>query len=575
VKEFARSDALLAVGLFAACSWIWRMPAQGVAIRMVMATLAGLAFVNAGICMVQLRDPAFAWPFAARPAGFSSGFFGHYNHLADFSLVSAVMLAARAIWGRGLMGERVLHIAGAVAAVACVLMSGSRGGFLSLGLAGMVLVVTSGLVAWRDKSRNRRLVIGLAIAVPLAVTLLLPFGFKLVQERRGGSRSLVEASDDRFRLAFIRSAINISTEQSMAGSGSRSFGWRKNAAWDPKRDGNNDRFNDDFVHNELLQVAVDYGWIGALLVIAAAGGVGLSGVAGLVGRESTDLRERGALDAVCCGGLAAMVGTLAHSNFSFVTHTLPGALYLGMAFGLALPRRGGLLEQTPGRRWPVMLASFVVVPGALVLGWVGWVGTQAYRTLWPALFGREMLAVEDPVQAIDIMERAMKPWPSAELTGEAGHLSRRIAERQGIALSEQEIWRTRAADFYRQAEELNPFDPEWAVNHANLLSLLGRYDEAERAFERAVILVGGMERNFWARYYFAAHLYRRWYQEWTRERRAGEALGQFIRARELLRESSEQGNFGHIGKEAKDLVEGLEKTIRFLEGARVVPEPVR
>jgi tetratricopeptide (TPR) repeat protein len=270
-----------------------------------------------------------------------------------------------------------------------------------------------------------------------------------------------------------------------------------------------------------------------------------------------------------------MVGTLAHSNFSFVTHTLPGALYLGMAFGLALPRRGGLLEQTPGRRWPVMLASFVVVPGALVLGWVGWVGTQTYQTLWPALFGREMLAVEDPVQAIDIMERAMKPWPSAELTGEAGHLSRRIAERQGIALSEQEIWRTRAADFYRQAEELNPFDPEWAVNHANLLSLLGRYDEAELAFERAVILVGGMERNFWARYYFAAHLYRRWYQEWTRERRAGEALGQFIRARELLRESSEQGNFGHIGKEAKDLVEGLEKTIRFLEGARVVPEPVR
>jgi O-antigen ligase len=551
------------------------MPAQGVAIRMVMATLAGLAFVHAGIGLVQVRDPAFAWPFAARPAWLPSGFFGHYNHLADFSLVSAVMLAARAIWGRERTAERALQAAGALAAVACVLMSGSRGGFLSLGLAGMVLVVTSGLIAWRDKSRNRRLVIGLAIAVPLVVTLLLPFGFKLVQERRGGSRSLVEASDDRFRLAFIRSAINISTEQSMAGSGSRSFGWRKNAAWDPKRDGNNDRFNDDFVHNELLQVAVDYGWIGALLVIAAAGGVGLSGVAGLVGRESTDLRERGALDAVCCGGLAAMVGTLAHSNFSFVTHTLPGALYLGMAFGLALPRRGGLLEQTPGRRWPVMLASFVVVPGALVLGWVGWVGTQTYRTLWPALFGREMLAVEDPVQAIDIMERAMKPWPSAELTGEAGHLSRRIAERQGIALSEQEIWRTRAADFYRQAEELNPFDPEWAVNHANLLSLLGRYDEAELAFERAVILVGGMERNFWARYYFAAHLYRRWYQEWTRERRAGEALGQFIRARELLRESSEQGNFGHIGKEAKDLVEGLEKTIRFLEGARVVPEPVR
>jgi O-antigen ligase len=575
VKEFARSDALLVVGLFAACSWIWRMPAQGVAIRMVMATLAGLAFVHVGICMVQLRDPAFAWPFAARPAGLPSGFFGHYNHLADFSLVSAVMLAARAIWGRERMVERVFLGAGAVAAVACVLMSGSRGGFLSLGLALMVLVITSGLIAWRDKSRNRRLVIGLAIAVPLVVALLSPFAFKLVQERRGGSRTLVEVSDDRFRLAFIRSAINISTEQSMAGSGSRSFGWRKNAAWDPKRDGNNDRFNDDFVHNEILQVAVDYGWIGALLVIAAAGSVGLAGVAGLVGRESSDLREKGALDAVCCGGLAAMVGTLAHSNFSFVTHTLPGALYLGMAFGLVLPRRGGLLEKSSGHRWPGILVSCAVVPGALVLGWVGWVGTQAYRTLWPALFGRELLVVEDPVRAIEILERGTRSWQSAELTGEAGHLSRRLAERQEIALLEQEIWRTRAAEFYGQAEALNPYDPEWVVNHANLLSLLGQDDEAELAFDRAVILVGGMERNFWARYYFAAHLYRRWYQEWTRERRAGEALGQFLRARELLRESSEQGNLGHLGKEAKDLVEGLEKTIRFLEGAQVVPEPVR
>jgi O-antigen ligase len=290
VKEFARSDALLVVGLFAGFSWVWRMPAQGVAIRTVMATLALLAFANGGIGLVQLADPAFAWPFAARPAALPSGFFGHYNHLADFCLVSAVILAARAIWGRDRTAERFLQAAGALAALACVLISGSRGGFVSMGLAGMVLVVTSGLIAWRDKSRNRRLVIGLAIAVPLVGALLLPLGFKLVQERRGGSDSFVKISDDRFRLAFIRSAINISTEQSMAGSGSRSFGWRKNAAWDPKRDGNNDRFNDDFVHNELLQVAVDYGWIGALLVIAAAGGVGLAGVAGLVGRESTGLR---------------------------------------------------------------------------------------------------------------------------------------------------------------------------------------------------------------------------------------------------------------------------------------------
>jgi O-antigen ligase len=576
VKEFARSDALLVVGLFAACSWVWRMPAQGVAIRMVMATLAGLALANLGIGLAQLGDPAFAWPFAVRPAGLPSGFFGHYNHYADFCLVAAVMLAARTIWGRDRILERIFQAAGSLAALACVLISGSRGGYFSLLLALMVLVVMSGLIAWRDKSRNRRVIIGLAVVLPLVVGLLSPVGLKLVQERRGAlGTSVVKTADDRFRLVFIRCAIDISTEQPLAGSGSRSFGWRKNAAWDPKQDGMTDRFNDDFVHNELLQVAVDYGWIGALLVTLAAGGVGLAGVTGLVGRESTGAKEKGALDAVCCGGLAAMVGTLVHSNFSFVTHTLPGALYLGMAFGLALPRRSGLLEMAAAKPWPRIIATCGVVPAALVLGWVGWIGTQTYRTLWPALFGREMLAAEDPARAIGLMERAAKPWPSSELTGQAGHLSRVIAERQGISPPDQEIWRTRSAAFYGQAEAFNPHDPEWAVNHANLLSLLERNDEADRAFERAVLLEGGMERNFWARYYFAAHLYGRWYRAWIKERRAGEALGQFIRARELLRESYEQGASGYLRREVRELSEGIEKSIRFLEGARVVPEPVR
>ena len=36
------------------------------------------------------------------------------------------MLAARAIWGRDRIGERILQGAGSLSAVACVLLSGSR-----------------------------------------------------------------------------------------------------------------------------------------------------------------------------------------------------------------------------------------------------------------------------------------------------------------------------------------------------------------------------------------------------------------------------------------------------------------
>ena len=384
---------------------------------------------------------------------------------------------------------------------------------------------------------------------------------------------MLEAADDRFRLTMAGYAIKISTTQPWTGSGSRSFAWKKNTASEPEKDKMWDRFNDDFVHNELLQAAVDYGWGGALLIVGTALATGLAGVAGLAGRDESDAGQRSALDALACGGLAAMTGTLFHSNFSFVSHTLPGAMYLGLAFGFALPKRS-LIGELPG-----MGARFapclVVLPAAVVLGLIGGRASQVYRTLWPALFGRDALAATAPPLALERVERAMESWPSAHFAGRAGSLSRAAAATEGLLPSQKQEWLTQATEFYATASKLNPYDPKWPVNRANLLSTLGRADEAEREFERAIELQGGTERNFRARYYLARHLYHRWYDAWVKERRAGEALGQFLRARDLLREADKQGGLGQLGKEGKDLVSGLDQTIRFLEGAQVRPEPVQ
>ena len=574
VREFGRSDALLVASALASCVWAWTMPARGPALRFVMVALALLGFANLGIAIVQLREPEFAWPFASRPVAFPSGLFGHYNHLADFSLVSTVLLAARAIWARDGLFERIIQALGAMAAAACVLLSASRGGALSLGAGVAVLFLCWGILAWREKKRNRGIVASIAVVVPVLIALLAPLAVSKIQERRGAKNpSVVQAADDRFRLTMAGYAIKISTTQSWTGSGSRSFGWRKNAVTDPEKDKIWDRFNDDFVHNELLQAAVDYGWGGALLILGAALVTGLAGVAGLAGRDEADPVHRAALDALACGGLAAMAGTLFHSNFSFVSHTLPGAMYLGLAFGFALPRRepAGEMPGAPIRFAPGLL----VLPVAIVLGLTGWRASQAYRTLWPVWFGREAYAVSAPELAVEHVQRAMELWPGSELAGKAGHVCRATAAAEGLPPTEQQAWLTQAAAFHATAATLNPYDPEWPVNRANVLSTLGSADEAERDFERAIELQGGAERNFQARYYFASHLYRRWYQAWTKERRAGEALGQFLRARELLREADRQGDLGHFGKEGKELVTGLEQTIRFLEGAQVRPEPVR
>lgn len=573
VQDFARSDALLVGGTMAACCWGVLVAPHGAGVRLLMVALSLLGIADLWIGLHQMREPAFAWPFASRPAEFPSGLFGHYNHLADFSLVSAVLLAARFIFARDRAAERCLQLIGAIACVACVFISGSRGGLLSMCAAAGVLLASAALVAWRDKSKGRG-PLGIAtLAMPLVLIAVAVPVLRHFQERRGIEDGTIEVfADNRSRLNSYGMAVDISANHPLTGGGSRSFGWQKYAAWQPAESGLLPQ-NDDFVHNELLQAAVDYGWTGAILIAAAVLVVILCSIAGLMSGDPGARGSRNVIDAMMCGGLAAMTGTLIHSNFSFVTHTFPGALYLGLALGFALPRRPD--EGIAFVSRPLLVstaAGLALLPLTALLGYAGFRGTSAFRALWPVVFGEERLASTAPGLAADEMRAAFEVWPGSELAGSTGHVARDAALREGLTVSESRDWLAQAAEFYSEAGHLNPFDPEWPVNRANILSALELDDEADREFEKAIRLEGGMEGIFRARYYFARHLYRRWYRAWTRqEKPPGEALAGFLRARELLKEAATLTEAWVRGKEEAELLKGLEETITFLEGAKVAP----
>jgi hypothetical protein len=575
VKEFARSDALLVGGAMAAFCWGLLVAPGGAAVRLLMVALALLGIANLGIGLYQMREPDFSWLFARRPAQFPSGLFGHYNHLADFSLVSAALLAARFFFARDRAVERGLQGLGVLACVGCVFISGSRGGMLSMCAAAGSLLALSALVAWRDKSK-KRLPLGIAtLAMPLVLIAVAVPVLRHFQERRGiEDGNLEKFADNRSRLHSYGTAVDLSAKHPLTGGGSRSFGWEKYAAWKPAESGLQPP-NDDFVHNEFLQAAVDYGWTGAGLIGVALLVAVLCGVAGLISADSSAREARRPIDAMMCGGLAAMAGTLVHSNFSFVTHTIPGAMYLGLALGFALPRRAE--DRVDHAARPLVWAGFAgvfLVPFCAVLGFAGWRGALVLKDLWPVLFGSQRLAKTAPGLGLERMEKANVSWPGSELSGRAGHIAREAALREGLPVAEMRDWLSQAADLYGEAARLNPYDPEWPVNRANVLSALGRDDEAERDYETAVRLEGGMEGTFRARFYFAKHLYLRWYRAWTKqERPAGEAMAGFLKARELFREASTLTEAWVRGKEEAELVKGLEETITFLEGAKVLPEP--
>ena len=574
VREYARADALLAGGVIAGCFWALLVTPSGAAVRILMAGLALLGLVDLGIGLYQFRDPDFAWPFASRPESaraFPSGLFGHYNHLADFSLVSAALLAARFLYARDSRPERIFQAIGVIAAASCVFISSSRGGLLSFCVVVAVLVIMAALTAWRDKSKHTR---SLAIA---AVTMIVLVGvvaipvFKHFQERRGIENATLEKfADNRSRLHTYGLAFDISMKHPLQGGGSRSFGWEKYAAWNPAQNGNLPG-NDDFVHNELLQAAVEYGWAGALLIGGAAFVTILCCVAGLLSGDPAERVRRGPIDALMVGGLAAMSGTLVHSNFSYVTHTIPGALYLGLAIGFALPRRP--FETFPSFR-ATALAVLLLSPLAGILALSGFRGTTAYRALWPVSFGKERLGRIAPGLAMERLRAATHAWPGADLSGGAGSLARFAGEREDQPADESKDWLSQAADLYAEARQRNPFDPEPAINRANILAMLGRDDEADREFEAAIRLQGGMEGIFRSRYYFANHLYRRYYRDWSAKKCSPErAMAGFLRARELLKEAAAETELWVRAKVEAPIIQGLEDMIKFMEGAHVVPDP--
>lgn len=112
VKEFARSDAMLVGGLLLAFVFGLLLQPSGNAVRLVIAGLAVFGISNLVMVLLQLRDPSISWPFSGRPEKFPSGFFGHYNHLADFAAATSGILSARFLFAKDRVVEKVCRPAG-------------------------------------------------------------------------------------------------------------------------------------------------------------------------------------------------------------------------------------------------------------------------------------------------------------------------------------------------------------------------------------------------------------------------------------------------------------------------------
>lgn len=499
VAELGQADLLLLAGCVGTFLSIRAIEGNALAERILIWGIALLLLANVGVVAKQVIEPAFSPVFRARAGGFPSGFFAHYNEAANYLIASSLLVAAAAGFGRHTTATRIFFALVAVAGLVAVYFTRSRGGILGAAIGSGVFVTLALAIGKRQGARW----FGPAlIAIPLvgfAIATFVFHGWQDSQHLRRGGADVWQMMDNNCRLYFLGVAVSCIGLHPLFGGGSRSFSWENFQFADASLQGDIATSKAEQVHNELLQAATDYGIIGAGLLIGLLAALVITAVVRILFLKNPRELDEG--DAWRLGGLAALAGMFVQSCFSFDFHLFPGVVLLGICLG-QISRASSMQDKPLLRLGSKIFLSTAAVASVALFFPLGWKGTRVTQILWPSYFGR--LPVTSIEAKTTALSEAIRLWPQAVFYQDRAAIYQLAASNDKKAATPEAM--EQAIRDYEKAEQFHPYDPSPAVNRGNLLSFQRRDAEAEKAFDRAIQLQGGMEPAFRARFSLANYL---------------------------------------------------------------------
>ena len=497
VAELGQADLLLLAGCTSAFLSLRTCGGHAVAGRVLLWGVALLLLANVIVISKQVADPAFSPIFRSRITQFPSGFFTHYNDAANFLIASSLLIAAAALLGDHRKATRVLWGLVAIAGLAAVYFTRSRGGILAAAVATGIFVIAALTAGQR---RGARWFVPLLIAIPLiglGVSGYLFSGWQDSQALRNGGNVTANILDNDCRLYFMGITFACITAHPWLGGGSQSFSWESLQFLSHDAMGAIGN-KPEMVHSEILQSATDYGLVGAgLLIGLLAASVFIALMALFLPASS---RNSWSESSWHVGGLAGLAGIFVQSCFSFVFHLFPGAILLGICLGAA--SRPTLMSSSSMKGISIKSILTIAVLGfSAFLIPAGWKGSQVTQILWNRYFSKAPMPDADA--NFKAFTEAIQIWPQAEF-----HkiLAMALHDSIGAASGSQKSAIARAAmTEFQKAGQLNPKDPSHFVNQANLLSFLKQDEDAEKSYQRAIELQGGMESGYRGHFYLADH----------------------------------------------------------------------
>ncbi|MEO6742596.1 MAG: O-antigen ligase family protein [Chthoniobacteraceae bacterium] len=412
-------------------------------------------------------------------AGFrASGFFISPNHLAGFLEAALLLATSLCLWGGFRARGKLLIGYLACVCLAGLVLTGSRGGYLS---AAVGLVVFTCLSIWTLRARLSHRLLPRIVGLIAAITLL-GGGLAFVADRsfaiRTRANTVFDSTD--VRLQLWEAAWKQFKLAPVFGTGSRTYVYYGRMFRTPQVDK-----DPVFAHNDWLQTLAEYGIVGILLVVAFVAAHlrhGFQRWTRMVGRLSTatiDPGEKHAL-ALQIGIISAIAASLAHAMMDFNLHIPANLLLTALLFGMLATRRKRTDEQKDS--WPAR--SVHAIPAVLGL-WMliaavpripGELSVEAARGEFEE--GKIPRALEDAGKAIGRGAR------NPDLYFHIGEVQRilshalRTEEERRAALEDAE-------EAYAEAVAIYPQDVGIVLRDAWALGRLGRFEEAEPLLVRA------------------------------------------------------------------------------------------
>jgi len=566
VPDLARRDALLLAAGGLVFAWTACFASRDHR-RWWLHGVMAIALAGAGIGIYQAAGhPDFTPIFSGRKSPlFASGFYAHYNHFANFMLGAGFLAAGRLLHAGETRRMRWLSAGVTAACLTGVVVSQSRGAFIGLGVG--VLVLTG---AWlldlkrRGSKRFSLLLLGSVVLAPLLAASWWFAANHLLEGRKSRQDSTLLSNPDE-RAHYFSFGLEQALDHPIAGAGSRSYSyeyfryWKNSDLW---------RTNSDiqFAHNEFLQTAADYGFVGLGLLVVALMAVFTKGIVSLAMEpEKGSEPDSGEL----IGALAAIAAMLTQSMFSFVFHMTPDVMVLGAALGMICAQRGPL--GVVGTEWAtgwrrvaggVIFAVFGLAALALSL--------RDAAAWW--VIGRPGAVASGSSSEVRYAawKKAAAVRPDYRFESEAAALAMDLAGR--VEPESREFWAKTALTDAEAALARHPKDLQLRLRVALMLDGFSRFDEAEEHFRLlvpALDLKGSMLR---IRFRYGSHCYRRAYALW-RNRKPEEALGWALEGKRQMELDFKSRWFPEDSPEGKELA-ALKQFIRWLEGAQIKPAKI-